>query len=81
LLVDSTLSIAFTVSLFYGVGAYLAAKVDPHVDAVVVFGLGWIVILLLKDHAKDGRSLHPKSISASDSRPAAERENGDDSQA
>jgi len=61
LLVDSTLSIAFTVSLFYGVGAYLAAKGrSAWWMLLLCSGLGWIVILLLKDHAKDGQEPAPQ---------------------
>jgi hypothetical protein len=61
LLVDSTLSIAFAVSLFYGVWMYLAAKGRSASWLLLLCtGLGWIVILLLKDHAKDGKEPAPQ---------------------
>ena len=61
LLLDSTLSIAFTVSLFYGVWAYLAAKGrSAWWMLLLCSGLGLIVILLLKDHAKDGQPPEPQ---------------------
>jgi fructose-specific phosphotransferase system IIC component len=57
--VSSALTIPLGASLFYGMWAYLKAKGRSWAWLLLGGPVGLIVILLLKDHAKDGQPPAP----------------------